>query len=168
MDTFLAIASKRDQREYADREIPEEVVRRILEAGRIAGSASNKQPWRFLALEDPELRNRLAETVYVPRNITGCKLAVAIVVQGSRGFDAGRAAQNMMLAAWNDGVTSCPNGMPDARKAGEVLGLGEDEHVLNVISFGYPARERNPEDRPVEEWLSRAKRKPFDELVERR
>jgi hypothetical protein len=40
--------------------------------------------------------------------------------------------------------------------------------VLNVISFGYPARERNPEDRPVEEWLSRAKRKPFDELVERR
>jgi hypothetical protein len=40
--------------------------------------------------------------------------------------------------------------------------------VLNVISFGYPARERNPEDRPVEEWLSRARRKPFDELVERR
>jgi hypothetical protein len=58
--------------------------------------------------------------------------------------------------------------MPDASKAGEVLGLGEDEHVLNVISFGYPARERNPEERPVQEWLSRAKRKPFDELVERR
>jgi nitroreductase len=168
MDTFLAIASKRDQREYADREIPEEVVRRILEAGRIAGSASNKQPWRFLALEDPELRNRVAETVYVPGNITGCELAVAIVVQGNPGFDAGRAAQNMMLAAWNDGVTSCPNGMPDAGKAGEVLGLGEDEHVLNVISFGYPARERNPEERSVEEWLSRTKRKPFDELVERR
>jgi nitroreductase len=168
MDTFLAIASKRDQREYADREIPEEVVRRILEAGRIAGSASNKQPWRFLALEDAELRNRVAETVYVPGNITGCELAVAIVVQGNRGFDAGRAAQNMMLAAWNDGVTSCPNGMPDAGKAGEVLGLGKDEHVINVISFGYPARQRNPKDRPVEEWLSRAKRKPFDELVERR
>ena len=168
MDTFLAIVSKRDQREYADREIPEEIVRRILEAGRIAGSASNKQPWRFLALEDPELRNRVAETVYVPRNITGCKLAVAIVVQGNRGFDAGRAAQNMMLAAWNDGVTSCPNGMPDAGKAGEVLGLGEDEHVLNVISFGYPARPRSPEDRPAEEWLASAKRKSFDEVVERR
>jgi nitroreductase len=168
MDTFLAIASKRDQREYADREIHEEVVRRILEAGRIAGSASNKQPWRFFALEDAELRNRVAETVYVPGNITGCKLAVAIVVQGNRGFDAGRAAQNMMLAAWNDGVTSCPNGMPDAGKAGEVLGLGEDEHVINVISFGYPARERSPEERSVEEGLSKAKRKPFDELVERR
>jgi nitroreductase len=168
MDTFLAIASKRDQRQYADREIPEEVVRRILEAGRIAGSAGNKQPWRFLALEDPELLNRVAETVYAPGNISGCKLAVAIVVRGNRGFDGGRAAQNMMLAAWNDGVTSCPNGMPDASKAAEILGLGEDEHVLNVISFGYPAKERSPEERPLEAWLSRAKRKPFDELVERR
>jgi nitroreductase len=168
MDTFLAIASKRDQREYADREIPEEVVRRILEAGRIAGSASNRQPWRFIALESAEARAQVAATVYTPPNILGSKLAVAIVVQGNRGFDAGRAAQNMMLAAWNDGVTSCPNGMPDAGKADEVLGLGEDEHVLNVISFGFPARERNPEERPVEEWLSRAKRKPFDELVERR
>ena len=50
MDTFLAIASKRDQRQYAEREIPDEVVRRVLDAGRIAGSAANKQPLRF-ALE---------------------------------------------------------------------------------------------------------------------
>ena len=61
MDTFLVIASKRDQREYADREIPDDVVRKILEAGRIAGSAVNRQPWRFVALEDAELRNRVAE-----------------------------------------------------------------------------------------------------------
>jgi len=168
MDTFLTIVSKRDQREYADREIPAEVERRILEAGRIAGSAMNRQPWRFVVLESPEVRERVAETVYAAANILGSKLAVAIVVQGNPGFDAGRAAQNMMLAAWNDGVTSCPNGMPDASLTGEVLGLGEDEHVINVISFGYPAKGRNPEKRPTEEWLSRAKRKPFDEVVERR
>jgi nitroreductase len=168
MDAFLVIASKRDQREYADSQIPEDVVRRILEAGRIAGSASNKQPWRFIAVEDPVLRDRVAETVYAPANIAGSKLAVAIVVTGSPGFDAGRAAQNMMLAAWNDGVTSCPNGMPDAGRTDEILGLGEDEHVINVISFGYPARPRSPEDRTAEDWLARAKRKSFDEVVERR
>lgn len=168
MDTFLAIVSKRDQRQYADREIPEDVVRRILEAGRIAGSAMNRQPWRFVVLESPEVREQVAGTVYAPPNILGSKLAIAIVVTGSPGFDAGRAAQNMMLAAWNDGVTSCPNGMPDASKTGEVLSLVEDEHVINVISLGYQARERNPEEWPVEEWLSRAKRKPFDEVVERR
>jgi nitroreductase len=168
MDTFLVIASKRDQREYADREIPDDVVRKILEAGRIAGSAVNRQPWRFFALDDAELRNRVAETVYAPGNIQGSELAVAIVVTGSPGFDAGRAAQNMMLAAWNEGVTSCPNGMPDAGPTGELLGLGEEEHVVNVLSFGYPARPRSPEDRSADEWLARAKRKPFDEAVERR
>ena len=168
MDTFLVIASKRDQREYADREIPDDVVRKILEAGRIAGSAVNRQPWRFVALEDAELRNRVAETVYAPGNIQGSKLAVAIVVTGSPGYDAGRAAQNMMLAAWNEGVTSCPNGMPDAGQTGELLRIGEEEHVINILSFGYPARERSPEDRSAEEWLARAKRKPFDKVVERR
>jgi nitroreductase len=168
MDTFLAIASKRDQRQYANRDIPGEVVRRILEAGRIAGSAKNRQPWRFLVLEDTELRHRVAETVYTPANVAGAKLAVALVVRGNAGFDGGRAAQNMMLAAWNDGVTSCPNGMPDREKTAELLGLEEDEQVLNILSFGYPARERRPDERPVEEWLSRAKRKPFDEVVERR
>jgi nitroreductase len=168
MDTFLVIASKRDQREYADREIPDDVVRKILEAGRIAGSAVNRQPWRFVALEEAELRNRVAETVYAPGNIHRSKLAVAIVVTGSPGYDAGRAAQNMMLAAWNEGVTSCPNGMPDAGPTGELLRIGEEEHVINILSFGYPARERSPEDRSAEEWLARAKRKPFDKVVERR
>jgi nitroreductase len=168
MDTFLAIASKRDQRQYADRGIPEEIVRRILDAGRIAGSAKNRQPWRFLILESQELRERVAETVYAPGNLLGSQLAIAIVVTGSPGFDAGRAAQNMMLAAWNDGVSSCPNGMPDRPRTAEILSLGGDEEVATVLSFGYPARERNPEGRTANEWIARAKRKPFDEAVERR
>jgi nitroreductase len=168
MDTVLAIASKRDQREYADREIPDDVVRRILDAGRIAGSATNKQPWRFLVLETPGLRERVAETVYTPSNLLGSKLAVVIVVAGNANFDAGRTAQNMMLAAWNDGVTSCPNGMPDRAVTAELLGLGENEQVVTVLSFGYPARPRDPNERTAEEWVGRAKRKPFDAVVERR
>jgi nitroreductase len=102
----------------------------------------------------------------VPTTVLGSKLAVALVVQGRPGFDAGRAAQNMMLAAWNEGVTSCPNGMPDNQTTSDLLGLGEEEHVLNVLTFGYPGRPRDPESRPPEEWIGRAKRKPFDEVVE--
>jgi nitroreductase len=166
LDTFLVIASKRDQREYADHEIPETVVRRILDAGRIAGSAMNRQPWRFVVLTNRALLEGVAETVYAPPTVLGSKLAVGLVVEGSPGFDAGRAAENMMLAAWNEGVTSCPNGMPDAAKTSEILGLGEDEHVLNVLSFGYPAKPRSPEERTAEQWISRAKRKPFEEVVE--
>ena len=166
MDTFLAIASKRDQREYADTGIPEDVVRRILDAGRIAGSAQNRQPWRFVVLTDPELKAHVAETVYAPGTVLGSKLAIALVVRGSPGFDAGRCAQNMMLAAWNEGVASCPNGMPDNRATSNILGLDEDEHVLNVLAFGYLARPRDPESRSADEWIRQAKRKPFEEVVD--
>jgi nitroreductase len=102
----------------------------------------------------------------VPTTVLGAKLVVAVVVQGSPGFDTGRAAQNMMLAAWNEGVTSCPNGMPDRDKSGAVLDLGEDEQVLTVLAFGYPARPRKPDRRSAEEWIARANRRPHEEVVE--
>jgi nitroreductase len=164
MDTFLIIASKRDQRAYADRDVPAELRDRILDAGRIAGSAQNRQPLRFLVLENRDVLERVAQTVYVADNLVGARFVVALVARGRPGFDAGRAAQNMMLAAWNEGVTSCPNGMPDPAVTGEVLGLGEDESVVNVLSFGYPATPRDPEARPAEEWIRRAKRKPRDDV----
>lgn len=166
MDTFLAIATKRDQRKYADREIPEELVRRILDAGRISGSAQNRQPWRFLVVRDRSVVERVAETVYAPKNLRGAQLVIAILVGDSPGFDCGRAAQNMMLAAWNEGVTSCPNGMPDPTKAVEALGLPEGERPINILSFGYPARARHPDTRPAAEWIARANRNPFDEVVD--
>ena len=167
MDTFLAVASKRDVREYADREIPEEVVRRILDAGRLAGSAMNRQPWRFLVVQARGSVERVAETVYVPQNVLGARLVVAVVVSGGgpTAFDAGRAAQNMMLAAWNEGVASCPNGMPDAGRTAAALDIEEGEQPVAVLSFGYPARPRDPERRSAGEWSARANRKPLDELV---
>jgi nitroreductase len=166
MDTFLTIASKRDQRDYADRDVPSDLRDRILDAGRIAGSAKNRQPWRFVVLESEDLLQRVAKTVYAPRNLLGARFVVAIVVKGSPGFDAGRAAQNMMLAAWNEGVTSCPNGMPDPEETSRLLGLGDDERVLNILSFGYPAKARDPQSRPAEEWIRRARRKPRTEVVQ--
>jgi nitroreductase len=166
MDTWLAVASRREVREYADRELPEEVVRRILDAGRLAGSAQNRQPWRFLIVEDPDIRARLADTVYEPTNVHGAKLVVAILGKG--GIDTGRAMQNMLLVAWNEGVGSSPNGLQDMERAREVLGLGEDDQLAIVLTFGYPARPRDPSSRTPEEWSARANRKSLDELVERR
>jgi nitroreductase len=165
MDTFLIIASKRDQRAYTDRDVPADVRDRILDAGRIAGSAKNRQPLRFFVLENGDVLERVAETVYVASNLLGARLAVALVAKGSPGFDAGRAAQNMMLAAWNEGVTSCPNGMTDPQEAAAVLGLGKEESVVNVLSFGYPAEPREPDSHPAEEWIRRAKRKPREDAV---
>ena len=160
MDTFLAIASKRDERAYAEREVPDQIVLRILDAGRLAGSSRNTQKWRFVVVEDRDARERLATSAYAPDNIRGAALVVAIV--GS-GFDLGRAAQNMMLAAWNDGVTSCPNGIADADAATAVLG---DAPGI-VLSFGYPASGRDASARSAEEWSAGANRKALDEVATR-
>lgn len=82
MDAFLAVASKREVRGYSDRPVPDAVVRRILEAGRIAGSSRNRQPWRFLVVGDPGVPERVAEAVLAPGNVRGAALVVAVAVRG--------------------------------------------------------------------------------------
>jgi nitroreductase len=168
VDTYLAVASKRDWRSYADRPIPVEVVTRILNAGRLAGSAMNRQPWMFVVVEGDERKQRLAETVYAASNVQGAALVVAIVTPGGGSpIDVGRAMQNMMLVAWNDGVVSCPNGMPDPAEAAKALGLEGDLQPVNVLTFGYPRRPQDPESRTPGEWGAEANRKPLDEVVTR-
>jgi nitroreductase len=163
VDTFLTIASKRDTRHYADRAVPSDVELRILDAGRVTGSAQNRQPWRFLVVEDSERRKRLADAVYEPDNVRGAQLVVAIV--GTRPLDLGRCVQNMMLAAWNEGVASCPNGIADEDAAKAALDV--DEAPAIVVTFGYPARHPGAESRSAEGWSARAKRKPLEELIGR-
>jgi nitroreductase len=169
VDVYLAIASKREVRGYVDRPLPAEVVERIVEAGRVSGSSMNRQPWRFFVLESPEVREAVAEAVYTPTNLTGAALAVALVVKGGRtaDFDAGRAAQSMMLVASNEGVGSSPNGVADPERFADVLGLEHDERAAIALSFGYPVRPARAEDRSPEEWIERARRKPREEVVRR-
>ena len=164
MDARLAIASKRDERNYSDRPIPDDVVERILDAGRVSGSSGNRQRWRYIVVASPERKDALADAVYAPQNVRTAGLVVAVV---GGGFDLGRTAQNMMVAAWNEGVLSCPNGIPDPGAVQRVLGLGDDEQVGIVLSFGYPTGPRNPEAHPPEWWSERANRKPLSELVTR-
>ncbi len=169
MDAYLAVASKRDWRKYSQEAVPEDVVARILDAGRLAGSAGNRQPWRFVVIERRALVEALAETVYEPENVLGATLVVAVVVRGRQqaAFDGGRAVQNMFLAAWNDGVASVPNGMPDVVRTAEVLGLSGDERPRIVLAFGYPAGRIDAEARSAAEWSASANRKPLAEIVER-
>jgi nitroreductase len=157
VETFLAIASKRDERRYDGRPVADEHVARILDAGRLSGSSRNTQNWQFVVVSDT---GALADTVYAPENVATAGLVVAIVGEAGM-FDVGRCAQNMMLAAWDIGVVSCPNGIRDPEKAAEIAG-GE---VKMILSFGYPQRELNVEARSAEEWSALAKRKPLDDLV---
>lgn len=166
MDGYLAVISRREVREYTDAPVPPEQLERILQAGRASGSSRNRQPWRFVVVTDRRRLGALAEAVYAPENIRGCQVAVAIVLDSpQRLFDGGRVAQNMMIAAWNDGVGSCPNSVRDAERARQVLQLGDDDTIATILSLGYPRRPWSPEARPVDEILRRIDRKPLSDLV---
>ena len=159
MDTYLAIASKRDERRYADTPIPQEVRQRILDAGRLSGSSRNTQRWEFVVVSGAA-QERLADAVYAPENVRSAALVVAIVGEAGA-FDVGRCAQNMMLAAWGEGVVSCPERRSRRRcRRGDLRRRGARD-----LSFAYPERARNPASRTAEEWSSGANRKPLSELV---
>jgi len=159
VDTYLAVASKRDWRSYADRPVPPEVERRILDAGRVSGSAMNRQPWVFVVVESPEAKERVAQTVYAQDNVRSAGLVIAIATPGG--------GSTLDVTAWNDGVASCPNGMPESDAAARALGLEEGLLPVSIPSFGYPKRPLDPESKGAEEWSREANRKPLDELVRR-
>lgn len=169
MDTFLAIASRRDERRTLAEPLPEDVVTRILDAGRLTGSSRNAQPWTFVVPTSRERVEALASAVYVPGNVLGAGLVVAVLVEG-RGptrFDAGRATQAMLLAAWNEGVASCPNGVADQDLARVAADAVDGEEVAIVLSFGLPERSRDVTARTAQEWSARANRKSLAEVVRR-
>jgi nitroreductase len=167
MDAWLAIASRREVREYAPAPLGDELERRILEAGRVAGSSRNTQPWTFVVIRGDDARERAAHAVWQSENVRGAAFVVAIVVSGKGrvDFDSGRAAQNMLLAAWADGVGGSPNGVSDADAMADLLDLAEDEKVAILLTFGRPAKPRDPARRSPDEWLERADRRPFEDVV---
>jgi len=158
MDAYKTIISKRDTRSYSDRPISDESLHRILQAGRMAGSAKNVQPCRFVVVRDPEKKRELAGCGQFAQQVPNAAAAIVVVIPyDAREFDAGRAAQNMMLAAWSEGITSCAVTMHDADCARRVLRLPEGYRVSIVIPFGYPPAEGI---KP-----GGAKRLPLEEIV---
>jgi nitroreductase len=80
----------------------------------------------------------------------------------------GHTAQNMMLAASSDAIGSCPNGISDAAVLREIVGHDEGESVATVLTFGHPATPRDPGRLSAQEWIDRADRKPYEEIVQQR
>ncbi len=139
MDAYRAIVSKRDTRRFAERPIPDDVLGRILQAGRMAGSSKNTQPVRLVVLREPERLAELAACGQFAEHVPRCAVAIAVVlIEDGGAFDAGRAAQNMMVAGWAEGVTSCPTTMHDGDCARTTLGAPEGSHVAIVLAMGYP------------------------------
>jgi nitroreductase len=145
MDAYDAILRKRDQRAFLPTPISEEGLRRILQAGRMTGSSKNREPNRFVVVRSREGVAALGALSPFGRWMARAPVAIAIVQTEGHAFDAGRCAQNMMLAAWSQGIGSCPAHLPEPEVA-RVLGIPEGLAINRVIGFGYvdPARAAPP------------------------
>ena len=160
MDAYRAVVDKRDQRAFLPKPLPEEALRRILQAARMTGSSKNVEPNRLVVVRDRERAGQRSPGSSPFAKFLAHAAAVIVIAQTQRHeFDAGRCAQNMMVAAWNDGIGSCPAHLPEAEVA-QAPRHPADTHVNRVIAFGYvdPARATAPKS------VAR-KRKPLDELV---
>ena len=143
METWQAINAVRVVREYADRPIEPERLDRILNAGRRAGSSKNDQHWAFIVIRDREHLGELAAVGRYAGHLAGATIAIALVTPDPAGasvmWDLGRAAQNMVLAAWELGIGSVPATVYDHELAHRLLGLPPDRRCDFLLSFGYPA-----------------------------
>lgn len=143
METWKAIDSIRVVREFDALPIEEEYVERILNAGRRTGSSKNEQIWAFITVRDRDRRSELARVGRYAGHLAGAAVAIALVTPNpartSAVWDLGRAAQNMMLAAWELGIGSVPATVYDHELASRLLGLPPDRRCDYLLSFGYPA-----------------------------
>ncbi len=142
MDVFEAVRTLLAVRSYQDRPVPEEVVRRIVEAGRLTASSMNLQPWHFIVVQDRETLRQLGALVQTGPYIAQAALAIVVAIERTRFAvsDASRAAQSMMLTAWGDGVGSNWAGFGGLDAVKPLLGIPDELDVLAVLPFGYPAQ----------------------------
>lgn len=167
MDAYRCIVTKRELRTFTDRPLPNDVLRKILNAGRMSGSSRNRQPWHLVVVRDRERLRQLSTCGRFAQHVATAATAVAIVIDDpGQAFDAGRCAQNLMLAAWNDGIASCPATMHRAEEAKRLLAIPAEKVISIVISVGYPhPKGRGPIERTALRVLTGRGRRPLASMV---
>ena len=142
MDVNEAVLTRLTVREYKPDPVPDDVVLKLLEAGRLSPSSQNLQPWHFVVVRDGDTIRRLGEMATQGPFLGNAPLAIAVVTDDTprAPLDAGRAIQQMELVAWEAGMGTCFIGIRDADQNAaikEVLGIPAHLVLLTVLPFGY-------------------------------
>ena len=158
MDVIEAIRTKLDIREFASRHVDGVTKAKILEAARLTASSMNSQHWRFILVQEPNNMMTLVRDSTTGAWAKGADFAVIVNIDpkipGST-IDAGRATQDMQLAAWDLGVAS---GVYTGFRAEDLrrdFGVPESLNPSIVIAFGYPKKK----------LVGKKSRKPLSEIA---
>jgi nitroreductase len=159
MDVFEAVRTVLAVREYDSRPVPDDVVRTIVEAAHLTASSMNAQPWHFVVVRDPVTLQQLGAQARSGPYTAQASFAVAVCIEHESKFgvsDASRAAQSMMLVAWEHGVGSNWVGFGGLEAAGKLLDVPAGYDVLALLPFGYPKAARG---------RGKKQRKPLGEVA---
>lgn len=140
MDVFDCVSSLSSVRNFIDRDVPDDIIMKVMESGRLAPSAHNDQPWEFIVVKDKKILKKLEQFCISGRFVSEAGFAVVILTdKSSKWFqiDSTRAAQNMALTAWSLDLGTCWIGRLDTDGIISLLNIPEKWHVLTVLPFGY-------------------------------
>ena len=143
MDAYDSVVTKLDVREFDSKNVPAQVKLKVLEAGRMTGSGMNIQHWRFILVQDPENLKKLAYDSTTGKWVEYANFAVVVLTDPKYGFhliDAGRAAQNMQIAAWNYGVASGVFTGVNREALQKDFNIPSNLTPSIIVGFGYPVR----------------------------
>jgi nitroreductase len=160
MSALDVIMSRKSVRRYKAKEIPKDIVERILQAGRQAPSAENKQPWHFIIVTNQEIKEKLSKGIWntfvkdTAFTIVGCNYVGTAYARKWSKIDTTIALENMVIAAWSLGIGTCWVGDFKETEVRRLLKIPAKWKVISLITFGYP------DEAPIT-----TPRKPIDEIV---
>jgi nitroreductase len=148
MDCIERVLTRRSIRKYKNEQIPDTVLQSILEAGRLAPTATNSQPWHFVIARDLEAKEAFSFGGYnrfvrdAAFIVLGLYKQSEVVIEKYSLMDVTIALQNMVIAAWVQGIGSCWMGAFDEPRLMNTLKLPTDSRIVGAIAFGVP--DENP------------------------
>jgi nitroreductase len=142
VDVFEAVRTLLAVRSYQATPVPDAVVQKVVEAGRMTASGMNAQPWNFIVVQKPDTLHQLGTLAPTGPYIAQAPLAIVVAIEKSplAVADASRAIQSMLLTAWAEGLGSNWVGFNSLAAVKALLNIPDDLDVLAVLPFGYPTQ----------------------------
>jgi nitroreductase len=141
-EVFEAVRTLLAVRDYQDKAVPDEVIRRIVEAGHLSASGGNQQPWHFVVVRDRQTLVDLGAMIRTGPYVARSAFAIVAAYDKAKGIygmsDTSRAIQSMVLTAWAEGVGSNWTGFGGLEEESKKVGIPDTYDVLAVLPFGYP------------------------------
>ncbi len=164
MDMLECIRGRCSVRSYSDTDVEDDALGQVLEAARLAPSASNRQPWKFVVVRDSRLRRRISDAAGGQRFLAAAPVAIAACATStdhimpcghpSHLVDLAITIDHMTLAARALGLGTCWIGAFDQQAVKNLLGVPDEATVVALLALGHPTL-----------WPTARSRKPLEEIV---